>query len=294
MPDIRLPDGTVRSFPATVTGMELAESIGKGLAKAAVAMRVNGQLQDLSRPITADAEVHIVTKDAPEGLEILRHSTAHLLAQAVQDLFPEAQVTIGPVIDNGFYYDFAYARGFTPEDLEAIEKRMRELVRADLPVQREEVSREEAIARFADMGEEYKVQIIRDIPAEETLTLYHQGDFVDLCRGPHVPRTGVLGAFKLLRVAGAYWRGDARNPMLQRIYGTAWASQKDLDAYLAQMAEAERRDHRRIGRELELFSIQEDAGGGLVFWHPQGAQIRKVIEDYWREAHLQGGYALLY
>jgi len=294
MPDIRLPDGTVRSFPTAVTGMELAESIGKGLAKAALAMRVDGQLQDLSRPIASDAEVSIVTRDTPEGLEILRHSTAHLLAQAVQDLFPQAQVTIGPVIDNGFYYDFAFPRGFTPEDLEAIEKRMRELVQADLPVRREEVSREEAIARFRDMGEDYKVEIIRDIPAEETLTLYHQGDFVDLCRGPHVPRTGVLGAFKLLRVAGAYWRGDARNPMLQRIYGTAWASPKELDAYLAQMAEAERRDHRRIGRELELFSIQEDAGGGLVFWHPQGARVRKVIEDYWREAHLAGGYELLY
>ena len=294
MPDIRLPDGTVRSFPAAVTGVELAESIGKGLAKAALAMRVNGQLQDLSRTIATDAEVTIVTKDTPEGLEILRHSTAHLLAQAVQDLFPEAQVTIGPVIDQGFYYDFAFSRGFTPEDLEAIEKRMHELVQADLPVRRETVSREEAIARFADLGEDYKVQIIRDIPADETLTLYHQGDFVDLCRGPHVPRTGVLGAFKLLRVAGAYWRGDARNPMLQRIYGTAWATQKELDAYLAQMAEAERRDHRRIGRDLDLFSIQEDAGGGLVFWHPQGAQIRKVIEDYWRQAHLRGGYELLY
>ena len=216
-------------------------------------------------------------------------STAHLLAQAVKELFPDVQVTIGPVIDNGFYYDFAAAKPFTPEDLEAISIRMRELVKADLPVQREVVSRDAAIERFRALGEEYKVQIIKDIPEGEELSLYHQGDFFDLCRGPHVPRTGMLGAFALRSVAGAYWRGDSRNPMLQRVYGTAWATQKDLDAFLLQQAEAERRDHRKIGTELELFSIQEDAGGGLVFWHPQGARVRRVIEDFWRAAHTEAG-----
>jgi threonyl-tRNA synthetase len=217
-----------------------------------------------------------------------------LLAQAVKQLFPDVQVTIGPVIDNGFYYDFAAPKPFTPEDLEAITARMRALVEADLPVTREVVSRDEAIARFGAMGEHYKVEIIRDIPAEQELSLYHQGDFVDLCRGPHVPRTGVLGAFALRSVAGAYWRGDSRNPMLQRIYGTAWATQKALDAFLQQQVEAERRDHRRIGTELELFSIQEDAGGGLVFWHPQGARVRRVIEDFWRAAHSEAGYEMLF
>ncbi|MCE5359704.1 threonine--tRNA ligase [Candidatus Igneacidithiobacillus taiwanensis] len=294
MPAIRLPDGSVRSYPTPITGAELAQDIGAGLAKAALAVRIDGQLRDLNSAIDHDAEVSIITKDSPEGLEILRHSTAHLLAQAVKQLFPDVQVTIGPVIDNGFYYDFAAPKPFTPEDLEAITARMRALVEADLPVTREVVSRDEAIARFGAMGEHYKVEIIRDIPAEQELSLYHQGDFVDLCRGPHVPRTGVLGAFALRSVAGAYWRGDSRNPMLQRIYGTAWATQKELDAFLQQQAEAERRDHRRIGTELELFSIQEDAGGGLVFWHPQGARVRRVIEDFWRAAHTEAGYEMLF
>ncbi|WP_308389295.1 threonine--tRNA ligase [Acidithiobacillus sp. AMEEHan] len=294
MPEIRLPDGSIRSFSAPLTGVELARNIGAGLAKAALALRVDGRLCDLSTPIDHDAEVSIVTMDSPEGLEILRHSTAHLLAQAVKELFPDVQVTIGPVIDNGFYYDFAAAKPFTPEDLEAISTRMRELVKADLPVQREVVSRDVAIERFHALGEEYKVQIIKDIPEGEELSLYHQGDFFDLCRGPHVPRTGMLGAFALRSVAGAYWRGDSRNPMLQRVYGTAWATQKDLDAFLLQQAEAERRDHRKIGTELELFSIQEDAGGGLVFWHPQGARVRRVIEDFWRAAHTEAGYELLF
>ncbi|MDD3759205.1 MAG: threonine--tRNA ligase [Acidithiobacillus sp.] len=294
MPEIRLPDGSIRSFAAPLTGAELARDIGAGLAKAALALRVDGRLCDLGTPIDHDAEVSIVTKDSPEGLEILRHSTAHLLAQAVKELFPDVQVTIGPVIDNGFYYDFAASKPFTPEDLEAISAKMRELVQADLPVQREVVSRDAAIERFRAMDEEYKVQIIQDIPAGEELSLYHQGDFVDLCRGPHVPRTGMLGAFALRSVAGAYWRGDSRNPMLQRIYGTAWATQKDLDAFLLQQAEAERRDHRKIGTELELFSIQEDAGGGLVFWHPQGSRVRRVIEDFWRAAHIDSGYELLF
>ncbi len=294
MPDLQLPDGSLRHFDAPVSGLQLAQSIGPGLAKAALAIKVDGVLQDLSEPIIHDAAVAIITRDAPEGLEILRHSTAHLLAQAVKSLYPEAQVTIGPSIDNGFYYDFAFPRGFTPEDLAAIEARMQDLVRADLPVRREELDRDAAIALFEGMGEYYKVEIIRAIPAGETLSLYRQGDFVDLCRGPHVPATGLLGAFKLTRVAGAYWRGDARNPMLQRIYGTAWPDQKALDAYLRQLAEAERRDHRRIGTELELFSIQEDAGGGLVFWHPMGARVRRVVEDFWRTAHVDGGYELLY
>ena len=294
MPDLQLPDGSLRHFDTPVSGLQLAQSIGPGLAKAALAIKVDGVLQDLSEPIIHDAAVAIITRDAPEGLEILRHSTAHLLAQAVKSLYPEAQVTIGPSIDNGFYYDFAFPRGFTPEDLAAIEARMQDLVRADLPVRREELDRDAAIALFEGMGEYYKVEIIRAIPAGETLSLYRQGDFVDLCRGPHVPATGLLGAFKLTRVAGAYWRGDARNPMLQRIYGTAWPDQKALDAYLRQLAEAERRDHRRIGTELELFSIQEDAGGGLVFWHPMGARVRRVVEDFWRTAHVDGGYELLY
>ncbi|MHB0887704.1 threonine--tRNA ligase [Acidithiobacillus sp.] len=294
MPDLQLPDGSLRHFDAPVSGLQLAQAIGPGLAKAALAIKVEGVLQDLSEPISHDAAVAIITRDAPEGLEILRHSTAHLLAQAVKSLYPEAQVTIGPSIENGFYYDFAFPRGFTPEDLAAIEARMQDLVRANLPVRREELDRDAAIALFEGMGEYYKVEIIRAIPAGETLSLYRQGDFVDLCRGPHVPATGLLGAFKLTRVAGAYWRGDARNPMLQRIYGTAWPDQKALDAYLRQLAEAERRDHRRIGTELELFSIQEDAGGGLVFWHPMGARVRRVVEDFWRTAHVDGGYELLY
>ncbi len=294
MPDIQLPDGSHRQFPEPLTGLELARTIGSGLAKAAVAMRVDGTLKDLSTVLDENVAVAIITKDSPEGLEVIRHSTAHLLAQAVQSLFPGVQVTIGPVIENGFYYDFASARSFTVEDLAAIENRMRELVKQNLSVQREVLSRDAAIDLFESMGEDYKVQIIRDIPASEALSLYRQGNFVDLCRGPHVPFTGSLGAFKLQRVAGAYWRGDSRNPMLQRIYGTAWASQKDLDAYLQQLAEAEKRDHRRIGTELDLFSIQEDAGGGLVFWHPMGARIRRVIEDFWRSAHVDGGYELLF
>ncbi|MFA7496678.1 MAG: threonine--tRNA ligase [Acidithiobacillus sp.] len=294
MPDIQLPDGSHRQFPAPLSGLELARTIGSGLAKAAVAMRVNGTLKDLSTLLDTDAEVAIVTRDSAEGLEVIRHSTAHLMAQAVQSLFPNVQVTIGPVIENGFFYDFAGERSFTPEDLEAIEVRMRELVKQNLEVHREVLSRDEAIQLFEKMGEDYKVQIIRDIPATEALSLYRQGDFVDLCRGPHVPFTGALGAFKLQRVAGAYWRGDSRNPMLQRIYGTAWATQIDLDAYLQQLAEAEKRDHRRIGTELELFSIQDDAGGGLVFWHPMGARIRRVIEDFWRAAHVEDGYELLF
>jgi threonyl-tRNA synthetase len=294
MPLITLPDGSQRSFDAPVTVAEVAADIGPGLAKAAVAGRVDGRLVDTSYRVESDAEVAIVTARDADGLEIIRHSTAHLLAQAVKQLFPSAQVTIGPVIEDGFYYDFAFERAFTPEDLAAIEQRMAELADADQPVHREVMPRDEAVAFFRGIGEEYKARIIEEIPAGEEISLYGQGDFKDLCRGPHVPRTGLLKAFKLTKVAGAYWRGDARNEQLQRIYGTAWPDAKALKAYLTRIEEAEKRDHRRIGRDLDLFSIQEDAGGGLVFWHPKGARIRRVIEDYWRERHAAAGYELLY
>jgi len=294
MPTITLPDGKQLQFDGPVTVAEVAARIGTGLARAALAGEVDERLVDTAHRIDHDAAVSIVTARDPEGLEVIRHSTAHLLAQAVKQLFPEAQVTIGPVIDDGFYYDFAFQRAFTPEDLEKIEARMLELARQDQPVTRELLGRDEAVALFRAMGEDYKAEIIASIPAGEPISLYRQGDFVDLCRGPHVPRTGHLRAFKLMKVAGAYWRGDSRNQMLQRIYGTAWPDKKALAAYLHRLEEAEKRDHRRIGRELDLFSLQEDAGGGLVFWHPKGARIRRVIEDYWRERHSGGGYELLY
>src|SRR6056297_1312991 len=294
MPVITLPDGSQRSFAGPVTVAELAADIGPGLAKAAVAARVGDRLVDTSHRLEADAEVAIITSRDEDGLEIIRHSTAHLLAQAVKQLFPRAQVTIGPVIEDGFYYDFAFDRAFTPEDLEAIEKRMAELAEADLPVHREVMNRDVAVSFFRGIGEEYKARIIEEIPADQEISLYGQGDFKDLCRGPHVPRTGLLKAFKLTKVAGAYWRGDARNEQLQRIYGTAWADSKALKSYLRRLEEAEKRDHRRIGRDLELFSIQEDAGGGLVFWHPHGARVRRVMEDYWREQHTRAGYELLF
>jgi len=294
MPVITLPDGSQRSFQSPVSVAEVAADIGPGLAKAAVAGRVDGRLVDTSERIDSDAEVAIVTARDEPGLEIIRHSTAHLLAQAVKQLFPTAQVTIGPVIEDGFYYDFAFDRAFTPEDLEAIEQRMAALAEADQPVHRETMPRDEAVEFFRGIGEEYKARIIEDIPAGEVISLYGQGEFKDLCRGPHVPRTGLLKAFKLTKVAGAYWRGDARNEQLQRIYGTAWPDNKSLKAYLRRLEEAEKRDHRRIGQDLDLFSIQEDAGGGLVFWHPQGARIRRVMEDYWREQHTRAGYELLF
>src|SRR2546425_3938555 len=250
MPNIRLPDGSSKSFPGPVTVAEIAASIGPGLARAALAGKVNGKLVDASQRIDADAEVAIVTERDPEGVEILRHSTAHLLAHAVKELFPDAQVTIGPVIENGFYYDFSYKRPFTPEDLAAIEKRMAEISKRDLPVARKLMPRDQAVALFSSIGEHYKAEIIASIPAEEEVSLYREGDFIDLCRGPHVPSTGRLKVFKLTKVAGAYWRGDSRNEMLQRIYGTAWAKKEDLDAYLHMLEEAEKRDHRRLGREL--------------------------------------------
>jgi threonyl-tRNA synthetase len=290
MPVISLPDGSRRPFDAPVSVLDVARDIGPGLAKAALAGKVDGRLVDVRYTIADDAALAIVTDRDPEGLEIIRHSTAHLLAQAVKDLFPAAQVTIGPVIENGFYYDFAFERAFTPEDLEKIEKRMTELAKADLPVERSVMERDEAVEYFRDMGEAYKAEIIASIPPDQEISLYRQGEFVDLCRGPHIPSTGRLKAFKLTKVAGAYWRGDSDNEMLQRIYGTAWPNKEQLGAYLEQLREAERRDHRRIGTELDLFSIQEDAGGGLVFWHPKGARIRRVIEQFWFDLHERAGY----
>ncbi|GIX21428.1 MAG: threonine--tRNA ligase [Gammaproteobacteria bacterium] len=289
MPDITLPDGSVRHFDHPVTLAEIARAIGPGLARAAVAGEVDGRLVDLDHVVDRDARVSLITPEDPRGLEVLRHSTAHLLAQAVKQLFPDAQVTIGPVIEDGFYYDFAYPRGFTPEDLERIETRMRELVEADLPVRRKELPRDEAIALFRDMGEEYKARIIESIPPEETLSVYEQGDFIDLCRGPHVPSTGRLGAFKLTKLSGAYWRGDPRNEMLQRVYGTAWPDKKRLKAYLQRLEEAEKRDHRRIGRQMDLFSIQETAPG-MVFWHPRGWALYRSLEDYVRRLQREHGY----
>ncbi len=294
MPVISLPDGSQRQFDQPVSILAIAEDIGPGLARAMVAGEVDGRLVDASHVVDADASVAIVTLKDPKGLEVIRHSTAHLLAQAVKQLYPSAQVTIGPVIDDGFYYDFAFERAFTPEDLVAIEKRMKELASQDLQVTRRVMVREDAIKHFQEIGEQYKAKIIEDIPAGDEISLYGQGDFEDLCRGPHVPRTGVLGAFKLTKVAGAYWRGNSDNEMLQRIYGTAWPDKKALKAYLHRLEEAEKRDHRRIGQKLDLFSLQEDAGGGLVFWHPKGARIRRTIEDFWRDRHVSADYELLY
>jgi threonyl-tRNA synthetase len=289
MPQIRLPDGSVRTFDRAVTVAEVAQAIGPGLARAALAGRVNGKLVDTSYRIESDADVAIVTERERDGVEILRHSAAHLLAQAVKELFPRAQVTIGPVIEDGFYYDFAFERPFTPEDLAAIEERMREIARRDLPVRREVVAREEAVRLFRDMGEAYKAEIVAAIPDGEPISLYRQGDFVDLCRGPHVPSTGKLKAFKLTKVAGAYWRGDPRNEMLQRIYGTAWASREELEDYLRRLEEAEKRDHRRLGRALDLFHMQEEAPG-MVFWHPKGWVIWQAIEQYMRRVLAENGY----
>jgi len=289
MPVVTLPDGSQRRFDQPMSVDEIAASIGAGLRKAALAARVNGKLVDTSHLVDRDATLAIITEKDPEGLEIIRHSTAHLLAQAVKQLFPEAQVTIGPVIEDGFYYDFAYQRPFTPEDLAAIEARMQELALADLKVTRRVMSRDEAVDFFRHLGEHYKAEIIAAIPASEEISLYGQGDWVDLCRGPHVPSTGKLKAFKLTKLAGAYWRGDSRNEMLQRIYGTAWPDRKQLDAYLHRLEEAERRDHRRIGRELDLFHMQEEAPGA-VFWHPNGWIVFRALIDYMRERQEQAGY----
>ncbi len=289
MPVVTLPDGSERRFDHPVTVDEVAGAIGAGLRKAALAGRVNGKLVDTSFVVSDDAQVAIVTDKDPAGLEIIRHSTAHLLAQAVKQLFPEAQVTIGPVIEDGFYYDFAYQRPFTPEDLAAIEARMAELAKADEKVARRLMERDEAVAFFNGLGEKYKAQIIGSIPAGEPISLYGQGDWVDLCRGPHVPSTGKLKAFKLTKVAGAYWRGDSRNEMLQRIYGTAWPDKQQLADYLHRLEEAEKRDHRRIGKELDLFHLQEEAPGA-VFWHPKGWSIFQSLIEYMRERQSEAGY----
>ena len=286
---ITLPDGSRREFEHPVSVAEVAASIGAGLAKAALAGKVDGKLVDTSFRIDRDAELAIITDKSPEALEILRHSTAHLLAQAVQRLFPGAQVTIGPVIDNGFYYDFAYERPFTPEDLPAIEAEMQKIVKEAHPVSRSVKSRDDAVAYFKGLGEAYKAEIIESIPANEDLSLYTQGEFTDLCRGPHVPGTDKLRAFKLMKVAGAYWRGDSNNQMLSRIYGTAWLNDKDLKAYLTQLEEAEKRDHRRIGKAQDLFHLQEE-GPGLIFWHPKGWAIWQVVEQFMRRVYRDSGY----
>jgi threonyl-tRNA synthetase len=289
MPVLTLPDGSQRSYADPVTVAQVAADIGPGLARAALAGKVDGRLVDTSYPIGSDAAVAVVTARDPEGLEIIRHSTAHLLAQAVQAIYPDAQVTIGPVIEDGFYYDFAFSRPFTPEDLERFEAKMHELAKADLAVERRVMPRDEAIETFKRIGEYYKAEIITSIPPGEDISLYGQGDWFDLCRGPHVPSTGKLGAFKLMKVAGAYWRGDSRNEMLQRIYGTAWPDEKSLKAYLHRLEEAEKRDHRRIGKEQDLFHFQEEAPGA-VFWHPKGWTVFQTLIDYMRGRQDAAGY----
>jgi threonyl-tRNA synthetase len=289
MPVIRLPDGSERKFDQPVTVAEVAASIGAGLARAALAGKVDGKLVDTSHRIEADSDLAIITDRDAEGLEVIRHSTAHLLAQAVKSLFPDAQVTIGPVIEDGFFYDFSYKRPFTPDDLLAIEKKMAELTKADLKVERKVLSRSDAIAFFKGLGEQYKAQIIESIPSDEDLSLYTQGDFTDLCRGPHAPSTGKLKVFKLMKVAGAYWRGDSKNEMLTRVYGTAWAKKEDQEAYLHRLEEAEKRDHRKIGKLLDLFHTQEEAPG-MVFWHPKGWTLYQIVEQYMRGVFRDNGY----
>ncbi|MDR0934082.1 MAG: threonine--tRNA ligase [Burkholderiaceae bacterium] len=289
MVSVRLPDGSEKQFDNPVTVAEVAASIGSGLARAAVAGKVDGRLVDTSYVINDKADLAIVTDRDAEGLDIIRHSTAHLLAYAVKSLFPDAQVTIGPVIDNGFYYDFSYKRPFTPEDMEAIEKKMAELAKLDEQVTRQVLPRDEAVAYFKSIGEDYKAEIIASIPANEDVSLYTSGQFTDLCRGPHVPSNGKLRVFKLMRLAGAYWRGDSNNEMLQRVYGTAWAKKEEQDAYLHMLEEAEKRDHRRIGRQFDLYHFQEEAPG-LVFWHPKGWTIWQQIEQYMRQVYRDNGF----
>lgn len=289
MISVRLPDGSQRQFDTAVTVAQVAASIGTGLAKAALAGKVDGNLVDTSFLIERDVDLSIITDKDADGLDVIRHSTAHLLAYAVKELFPEAQVTIGPVIDNGFYYDFSYKRPFTPEDLEAIEKKMAELSKKDEPVERKVLPRDEAVAYFKSIGEAYKAEIIASIPAGEDVSLYTEGKFTDLCRGPHVPSTGKLKVFKLMKVAGAYWRGDSKNEMLQRIYGTAWTKKEDQEAYLHMLEEAEKRDHRKLGRQLDLFHFQDEAPG-LIFWHPKGWTIWQQVEQYMRHVYQDNGY----
>ncbi len=289
MPEIRLPDGSKRQFEGDVTVAEVAQNIGAGLARAALAGRVNDQLVDLSFVIREDSDLAIITDKNPEGLEVIRHSTAHLLAYAVKELFPDAQVTIGPVIEHGFYYDFSYTRPFTPEDLESIEKKMTEIASRDLPITRKVLLRNDAVKYFKSIKENYKAEIIESIPADQEVSLYTEGEFTDLCRGPHVPSTGKLKVFKLMKVAGAYWRGDSKNEMLQRIYGTAWTNKEDLQNYLFMLEEAEKRDHRKLGKQLDLFHMQDEAPG-MVFWHPKGWSIWQEVEHYMRKMFLDYGY----
>ena len=289
MPEIRLPDGSKRQFEGDVTVAEVAQNIGAGLARAALAGRVNDQLVDLSFVIREDSDLAIITDKNPEGLEVIRHSTAHLLAYAVKELFPDAQVTIGPVIEHGFYYDFSYTRPFTPEDLEKIEKKMTEIVNRDLPITRKVLLRNDAVKYFKSIKENYKAEIIESIPADQEVSLYTEGEFTDLCRGPHVPSTGKLKVFKLMKVAGAYWRGDSKNEMLQRIYGTAWTNKEDLQNYLFMLEEAEKRDHRKLGKQLDLFHMQDEAPG-MVFWHPKGWSIWQEVEHYMRKMFMDYGY----
>ena len=289
MLSITLPDNSVRQYEGPLTVAAIAASIGTSLAKAALAGKVDGKLVDLSHVVENDAHVAILTAKDAEALELVRHSTSHLMAQAVKELYPSAEVTIGPAIENGFYYDFKFERAFTPEDLEKIEARMKELVKKDIPIERYELPRDEAVAYFKGIGEEYKAEIISEIPAGEVISLYRQGDFTDLCRGPHVPSTGKLKVFKLMKVAGAYWRGDSKNEMLQRIYGTAWLTKDDQDAYLKMLEEAEKRDHRRLGKELDLFHLQEEAPG-LIFWHAKGWALWQVVEQFMRRIYRENGY----
>lgn len=290
MPDITLPDGSTRSFSGPVSGLEVAADIGPGLAKAALVVTVDSELWDLSRPIEKDSAVSIITAKDAAGLEVLRHDTAHLMAEAVKELYPDTQVTIGPAIEDGFYYDFARAQPFTPDDLVVIEARMREIIKRDEKIEREVWQRDEAIKFFKQAGEKYKAEIIARISEDQDVTLYRQGNFIDLCRGPHLPSTGRIGAFKLTKIAGAYWRGDSNNEMLQRIYGTAWATEKHLKAYLFRIEEAEKRDHRRLGREMDLFHLQQEAIG-MVFWHPHGWQLYRTLQNYMRTRLDGAGYA---
>jgi len=289
MPNVTLPDGTVKSYDQSLTVADVASSIGSGLAKAAIAGEIDGQLVDTSYMIEGDASLAIITNKDEKALEVIRHSTAHLLAQATQQLYPKAQVTIGPVIDNGFYYDFAYKKGFSEEDLVKIEKNMNAIVKQNLPIQRLEMKREDAVELFKSMGEHYKAEIIESIPTNEVLSLYKQGDFIDLCRGPHVPSTSKLKVFKLMKLAGAYWRGDSNNEMLQRVYGTAWENKKDLEDYLYRLEEAEKRDHRKIGKVQDLFHTQEEAPG-MVFWHPKGWTLYQLIVKYMSQVYRDNGY----
>jgi threonyl-tRNA synthetase len=291
---LRLPDGQDRKYASGITGQEVAEKIGSRLAKDALAIKIDGHLQDLNIPVERNAEVAIVTFDVPEGREVYWHSTSHLLAHAVKQLFPQAKLAIGPAIEEGFYYDFDLDRPFTPEDLEKIEKNMAGLVKAATKITRKTLSRAEALAFFDNKGETYKVELVNELPDNDTISIYEQGDFSDLCRGPHVPTTAKIKAFKLLSIAGAYWRGSEKNKMLQRIYGISFPAKEALDAYVARLEEIKRRDHRKLGKELDLFSLSDDVGGGLVLWHPRGALIRKTIEDFWRDEHQKSGYDFVY